>query len=86
MGDGPVVVVGNSIGGSCATEVARLAPTKIKALVLCGTKPAHRPEPEIRDAALRILAGDGLAVGHSLPLEAPGALTSLISQAVTAAR
>ena len=46
IGDGPVVVVGNSIGGSCAIEVARLAPTKVKALVLCGSKPGHRPEPE----------------------------------------
>ena len=40
VGDGPVVVVGNSIGGSCAIEVARIAPTKVKALVLCGSKPA----------------------------------------------
>ncbi len=48
VGDGPVVVVGNSIGGSCAIEVAMLAPTKVKALVLCGTKAGHRPEPDLR--------------------------------------
>ena len=44
VGDGPVVVVGNSIGGSCAIEVARLAPTKVWALVLCGARVAHRCE------------------------------------------
>jgi pimeloyl-ACP methyl ester carboxylesterase len=84
VGDGPVVVVGNSIGGSCAIEVARLAPTKVKALVLCGTKPAHRPEPERRDAALRILAGDGLAAAwdrYWLPLFGPNASDDVIEHA-----
>jgi pimeloyl-ACP methyl ester carboxylesterase len=60
VGDGPVVVVGNSIGGSCAIEVARLAPNKVKALVLCGSKPGHRAEPTLRDEALHVLAEDGL--------------------------
>ncbi len=59
-GEGPVVVVGNSIGGSCAIEVARLAPRKVKALVLCGAKPGHRPDPTLRDEALHVLASDGL--------------------------
>lgn len=61
IGDGPVVVVGNSIGGSCAIEVARIAPTKVTALVLCGSKPGHRPEPAFREEALQVLASDGLA-------------------------
>lgn len=84
VGDGPVVVVGNSIGGSCAIEVARLAPTKVKALVLCGTKPAHRPEPETRDAALQLLAGGGLAAAwerYWLPLFGPNASADVIEHA-----
>lgn len=60
VGDGPVVVVGNSIGGSCAIEVARSAPAKVQALVLCGTKPGHRRDPKLRDEALDVLATDGL--------------------------
>lgn len=60
VGDGPVVVVGNSIGGSCAIEVALLAPTKVKALVLCGAKAGHRPEPAVRDEALDLLDRRGI--------------------------
>lgn len=60
IGDGPIVVVGNSIGGSCAIEVARLAPNKVKALVLVGVKPGHRPEPDLCDEALRLIGTCGL--------------------------
>ncbi len=60
VGDGPVVVVGNSIGGSCAIEVALLAPTKVKGLVLCGAKAGHRPEPDVRDEALDLLDCQGI--------------------------
>jgi pimeloyl-ACP methyl ester carboxylesterase len=44
-----LVVVGSSCGGSCALEMARLRPDRIAALVLVGSKAAHRPEPELRD-------------------------------------
>ena len=84
VGDGPVVVVGNSIGGSCAIEVARRAPEKVKALVLCGAQPAHRPEPKLRDAALRVLASDGLAAAwerYWLPLFGPNASAAVIEDA-----
>ena len=60
VGDGPVAVVGNSIGGSCGIEVAKLAPTKVKALVLCGTKASHRPQPDLRDDFLQVLNRHGL--------------------------
>jgi len=83
VGDGPVVVVGNSIGGSCAIEVARLAPTKVKALVLCGTKPGHRPEPQLRDEALDMLERHGLAATwdrYWLPLFGPDASADLVEQ------
>jgi pimeloyl-[acyl-carrier protein] methyl ester esterase len=83
VGDGPVVVVGNSIGGSCAIEVVRIAPTKVKALVLCGSKPGHRPEPDLRDEALQVLASEGLAAAwerYWLPLFGPKASADLIER------
>lgn len=54
-----LVVVGCSVGGSCALEVAALAPDRVAALVLIGTKARHRPDPAQRDAALEILRRDG---------------------------
>ncbi len=57
---GPLVVVGNSIGGSCAIEVARLAPKRVKLLVLIGAKAAHRRDPEFRDTAVRLLNDHGM--------------------------
>lgn len=41
--EGPLVVVGNSVGGSCALEVARQAPDRIQAIVLIGAKAGVRP-------------------------------------------
>lgn len=64
IGPGRHVVVGNSIGGSCAIEVARLAPERIEHLVLVGAKAGHRPEPEFRDTALAVLERDGLNVAY----------------------
>ncbi len=58
---GPLVVVGNSIGGSCAVEMARLAPDRMALIVLLGAKPGHRPDPAFRDEALARLARDGMA-------------------------
>ena len=60
VASGPLVVVGNSIGGSCAIEVARLAPERVRLIVLVGAKAGHRPEPEFRDEALRVLETDGM--------------------------
>lgn len=60
-GRGPLVVIGNSVGGSCALEVARLAPDRVRLLVLVGAKAGHRPEPEYRDAAVRLLSEQGMA-------------------------
>jgi hypothetical protein len=48
------------VGGSCAIEVALLAPTQVKALVLSGAKAGHRPEPALRDEALRVLSESGV--------------------------
>jgi pimeloyl-[acyl-carrier protein] methyl ester esterase len=55
-----VVVVGCSVGGSCAIEVAVAAPDRVAALVLIGTKAAHRPDPALHAAALDLLKEKGL--------------------------
>lgn len=60
-GDGPLLVVGNSVGGSCAIELARLAPDRVAAIVLVGAKAAVRPEPAVRDEAIRRLSERGMA-------------------------
>ena len=54
------VVVGNSVGGSCALEVARRAPARVKAIVLIGAKAGVRPDPVFRDEAVRILNKRGM--------------------------
>ncbi|GLK86322.1 alpha/beta fold hydrolase [Ancylobacter defluvii] len=56
-----LVVVGCSIGGSCALELAAAAPERVAALVLIGTKAVHRPESALRDAALDMLEHGGVA-------------------------
>jgi pimeloyl-[acyl-carrier protein] methyl ester esterase len=84
VGDGSVVVVGNSIGGSCAIEIAMLAPTKVKGLVLCGAKAGHRPEPDLRDEALDVLEGLGIDIAwerYWRPLFGPGASADVVGQA-----
>ena len=84
VGDGPVVIVGNSVGGSCGIEVARLAPKKVTALVLCGSKPGHRPEPRLRDEALQVIARDGLHAAwqrYWLPLFGPKPAAGVVERA-----
>jgi pimeloyl-ACP methyl ester carboxylesterase len=56
VNDGPHIVVGCSVGGSCALEMARLAPDRVEALVLLGSKASVRPDSIARDryvAAIR---------------------------------
>ena len=60
-GPDPFVVIGNSVGGSCALEVAALVPERVRAIVLIGAKADHRPEPELRDEAIRVLIEGGMA-------------------------
>lgn len=47
---------------------------EVKGLVLCGTKPGHRPDPAFRDEALRVLSDDDLRTAwgrYWLPLFGP---------------
>ncbi|QCK84854.1 alpha/beta hydrolase [Phreatobacter aquaticus] len=55
-----MIVVGCSVGGSCALEVAAIAPERVAALVLIGTKAQHRPDPALHGAALSLLRNEGL--------------------------
>ena len=59
-GSGPLVVVGNSVGGTCALEVARAAPEQVQAIVLAGAKAGVRPDPHFRDEALRVVTRQGI--------------------------
>ena len=55
-----LIVVGCSVGGSCAIEVAVAAPDRVAALVLIGTKAAHRPDPDLHASSLRVLKENGI--------------------------
>ncbi len=55
-----LVVVGSSVGGSCALEIARQAPSRVKAIVLIGAKAGVRPDPSFRDEAIRTLREEGM--------------------------
>ena len=56
-----LLVVGNSVGGSCALEVARAAPDRVRGIVLIGAKVNVRPDHRLRDEAVGLLRGDGIA-------------------------
>ena len=62
---GPLLVVGCSVGGSCALEMAALAPDRLGAVVLVGAKAGHRRQPEVRDAAVALLHTEGLDAAWS---------------------
>lgn len=55
-----LIVVGCSVGGSCALEVAHLAPDRIAALVLIGTKARHDPNPSQYMEALDVVKNQGI--------------------------
>jgi pimeloyl-ACP methyl ester carboxylesterase len=56
----PCVVVGCSVGGSCALEMARAAPDRIAGIILVGAKAGVRPDPTTRDEAIRLLETHGI--------------------------
>jgi pimeloyl-ACP methyl ester carboxylesterase len=55
-----LLVVGCSMGGSCALEMARLAPDRIVALALVAAKAGHRPDPAMRDRYIDSLETAGV--------------------------
>ncbi len=89
VGPGPLTLVGNSVGGSCAIEIARMIPACVQCLVLVGAKAGHRPEPELRDEALRVLARDGVDAAWARywrPRFGPRADPAVITAAAACAR
>jgi 8-oxo-dGTP diphosphatase len=52
-------MVGNSVGGSCALEVALQAPDRVEVIVLIGANAGGRPEP-FRDEAVRVFREKGM--------------------------
>ena len=60
-GGDELLVVGNSVGGSCALEVARAAPDQVRGVVLVGAKTGVRRDPRARDEAVRVLRQEGAA-------------------------
>lgn len=79
-----LIVVGCSVGGSCALEVAVAAPDRVAALVLIGTKARHRPDPALHASALETLQQNGLEEAWRIfwaPLFSPSAHRQLVSDA-----
>ncbi|MCB1282440.1 MAG: alpha/beta fold hydrolase, partial [Salinibacterium sp.] len=79
-----LIVVGNSVGGSCALEMAVAAPGRIAGLVLIGTKAAHRPDPGLQARVLRALREQGVAAawhGFWEPLFSRSADRRLVAEA-----
>ena len=60
-----LMVVGCSVGGSCALEIARLAPEQVSGIVLVGAKAGERPDPTLRDESVRVVETRGLAAAWS---------------------
>lgn len=54
-----LVLVGCSVGGSCALEVAHLAPERVAGMVLVGTKADHRADPSFQAEAVRVIREEG---------------------------
>lgn len=57
-----LVVVGCSVVGSCALEVTALAPERVRALILIGTKAWRRRDLAYHYSVLRMLNEEGLEV------------------------
>ena len=84
VGTESMTLVGNSVGGSCAIEVAKLAPDRVAAIVLCGAKAGHDPDPEFRDEALRVLDEEGIDAAwerYWRPLFGPSVDEDVVAQA-----
>ena len=71
-----LIVIGCSVGGSCAIELAIIAPERVAALVLIGTKAGHRPDPALRASVVQTLQEKGLEEAWTIfwaPLFSPSA-------------
>ena len=83
-GSGPLVLVGNSVGGSCALEIAVRATERVQLIVLVGSKPGVRPDTASRDRAMQFVLTEGMAGAwdkYWAPLFAPGAEPGIVERA-----
>jgi pimeloyl-ACP methyl ester carboxylesterase len=79
-----LIVVGCSVGGSCALELANAALDRIAALVLIGTKAGRRPDPALHASVLQTLEENGLEQAWNVmwaPLFSPAASARAIGEA-----
>lgn len=79
-----LILVGCSVGGSCALEIAALAPERIAGMVLIGTKANCRPEPLFRQEAVRVIREEGKEVAwqrYWQPLFAASCNESVVASA-----
>lgn len=60
-GNDELLVVGSSVGASCALEMARAAPSQVRSVVLLGAKPGIRRDPQARDEAIELLRCGGVS-------------------------
>ncbi len=79
-----LIVVGNSVGGMCALEVAAASPAQVKAVVLIGSKADVNPDPSARDAAVQLLEAEGVGAAFDhlwAPLFGPSTPSTVIAEA-----
>lgn len=58
--DDELFVVGSSVGGSCALEIARAAPERVRTVMLVGAKADVWPDPAACSEAVALLRGQGV--------------------------
>lgn len=79
-----LIVVGNSVGGSCALEMAALAPERISALVLVGAKAARRIDSKLQDECIELIQNCGLEAAwdkYWAPFFAPDTVEHVLASA-----
>jgi pimeloyl-ACP methyl ester carboxylesterase len=79
-----LIVVGNSVGGSCALEMAAIAQERIAALVLIGAKAGHSPDPELHANGVSVLYGKGVEAAWEMfwaPLFSRSAFPKVLADA-----
>lgn len=79
-----LVIVGCSVGGSCAIEAAAIAPERVAALLLIGTKAGHRPDPVLHRQAVDMIRDRGMEEAWQAfwrPLFSPEAPQDIVDRA-----
>ena len=86
IGTEELILVGCSVGGSCALEVGLAAPDQVAGIVLIGAKAGVNPDPMLRDEAIRMLETQGMTAAwrtYWLPLFAESTSASIKGSART---